>query len=82
MTVRMLETTKAKLGELAGHTRRSKSYLANDAIERYLDRELEIVAGIDRSMADMEAGKVIPHDQVMDDIDATIEAAAKARGHQ
>lgn len=75
----MRDSTKAKLTELAGHTSRSKSYLANDAIERYLDHELAIVAGIQRGVADMEAGRVVSHDQAMAEIDAAIDAAANGQ---
>lgn len=78
MTVRMRGSTKAKLAELAGHTRRSKSFLANDAIERYLDRELEIVAGIHRGLADAVAGRATPHDEAMRQIRQVIAQAQKA----
>ena len=72
LTVRMSPTTKAKLTALADRTDRSKSYLANDAIERYLERELNIVEGIERGLADMEAGRVVSHEQAMKQIRATI----------
>lgn len=75
LTVRMQASTKAKLDALAGHTRRSKSFLANEAIERYLDRELDIVAGIHRGLADMEAGRVVSHAQAMAEIDEAIDVA-------
>lgn len=71
----MSGTTKAKLEALADHTRRSKSFLANDAIERYLAHELEIVEGIQRGLDDMEAGRVVPHDEAMRQIRATIDRA-------
>jgi predicted transcriptional regulator len=72
MTVRMRESTKAKLETLADHTQRSKSFLANDAIERYLDHELAIVDGIERGLDDMRAGRVTSHDDAMKQIRATI----------
>lgn len=73
----MSGSTKAKLEALADRTDRSKSYLANHAIERYLERELEVVESIHRGLADMEAGRVVSHDQAMAEIDAVIEAAAE-----
>ena len=76
LTVRLPRELKDRLGELAELTRRSKSFLAGEAIAGYVERELEIVAGIERGLADMRAGRVVPHDQVMADIDATIEGAA------
>jgi len=65
LTVRMPASTKSKLAALAARTNRSKSYLVNDAIERYLERELEIVEGIEKGLADMKAGNVVHHDEAM-----------------
>ena len=65
LTVRMSISTKSKLATLAARTDRSKSYLANDAIERYLERELEVVEGIEKGLADMDAGRVVHHDEAM-----------------
>ena len=64
MTIRVSPQVKAKLGRLAANTRRSRSYLAAEAIENYVDRELESVEGIERGLADAEAGRIVPHDQV------------------
>ena len=73
MTIRVSPQVKAKLGRLADNTRRSRSYLAAEAIENYVDRELEIVEGIKRGLADAEAGRVVPHDEAMAEIYAVIE---------
>lgn len=82
MTVRLPTETKAKLAELSAHTRRTKSFLAADAIADYVERELAIVAGIKRGLADMEAGRVTPHDEVMAEIDGIIDAAERERSSQ
>ena len=42
-------------------------------------RELEIVAGIERGLNDMKAGRVVAHGDIMADIDATIEDATRAK---
>ena len=73
MTIRVSPEMKAKLGRLADSTRRSKSYLAAEAIEAYVDRELAIIDGIERGLADVEAGRVVPHDQAMAEVRAVIE---------
>lgn len=75
MSLRLSGTTKAKLGELAQHTRRTRSFLANEAITAYVERELAIVAGIQRGLADMQAGRVTPHKEAMRQIRATIARA-------
>ncbi len=50
--------------------------LAAEAVESYVNRELRIIEGIQRGLADMEAGRVTPHKEAMDRIDAAIEAAS------
>ncbi len=75
LTVRLPPELKDRLGELAERTRRTKSFLAWEAISGYVERELEIVAGIEHGLDDMKAGRVVPHEDVMADIDATIKKA-------
>ena len=76
MTVRLPEATKERLGRLAERTRRSRSFLAGEAIADYVERELAIIEGIERGVADMEAGRVVPHDEAMAQIrEKTIERA-------
>lgn len=74
MTFRVTPDLKEKLGRLAENTRRTKSYLAAEAVEAYVNRELEIIEGIQCGLADMEAGKVTSHKEAMDRIDEAIEA--------
>jgi predicted transcriptional regulator len=79
LTVRLPSELKDRLGKLAGRTRRTKSFLAGEAIAGYVERELEIVAGIERGLDDMKTGRVVPHEDVMADIDATIKKAGTKR---
>ncbi|TIQ22982.1 MAG: ribbon-helix-helix protein, CopG family [Mesorhizobium sp.] len=78
MTIRVSSETKLKLERIAAETRRSKSFLAAEAISAYVDRELG-VEGIKRGMADAAAGRVVPHDEAMAEIDAIIEASEARR---
>ena len=48
MTIRVSSEIKEKLSRLAHGTRRSKSYLAAEAVSAYVERELEIIEGIQR----------------------------------
>jgi len=77
MTIRMTPDLKEKLGRLAHTTRRTRSWLAAEAVAAYVDDELEIIEGIQRGLADMTAGRVIPHDKATDQLDAAIRAASK-----
>jgi len=78
VTVRLDSATKARLDELAQHTRRTKSFLAGEAITDYVERELAIIAGIERGLADMKAGRTTSHEAAKRRIRDTI-ANAKPR---
>ncbi len=65
LTIRVSSDTKEKLERIAADTRRSKSFLAAEAVTAYVDRELEIIDGIKRGLANMEAGRLVPHEEVM-----------------
>ena len=45
-----------RLDQLATATRRSKSFLASEAIERYLKEEEAFIASVRRGIADAEKG--------------------------
>jgi predicted transcriptional regulator len=79
LTIRLPQAVKDKLDQLALDTDRSKSYLAAEAVEHYVDRELAIVASIKRGLEDMKAGRTVPHEQVMRQIRATIDRARKKK---
>ena len=76
MTIRLDPQVKEKLGRLAEGTKRSKSFLAGEAVGAYVDRELAIIDGIQRGLADMEAGRVVPHEDAMAELQAVIDAAS------
>ena len=76
MTIRLDPQLKAKLGKLADGTRRSRSFLAAEAVETYVDRELAIIEGIERGLADVEAGRTVSHEDAMASLRQVIDAAA------
>jgi len=76
MTIRLDPQLKAKLGKLADGTRRSRSFLAAEAVETYVDRELAIIEGIERGLADVEAGRTVSHEDAMASLRRVIDAAA------
>lgn len=65
MTIRVTPDLKEKLGRLALSTRRSRSFLAVEAVEAYVERELQIIDSVQQGLADMEAGRVTTHEDVM-----------------
>jgi predicted transcriptional regulator len=50
---------KTHRGELAARTHRTESFRAGDAVAAYLERELEIIAGIECGAADVRAHQVL-----------------------
>lgn len=75
LSIRLAPALKRDLGRLARVTKRTKSFLAAEAVEAYVARELEIIEGIERGLADMRAGRVVPHEQVVTEMHQAIEAA-------
>jgi predicted transcriptional regulator len=75
MTIRLDPQVKEKLGRLAQDTKRSRSFLAGEAVGAYVDRELAIIDGIRRGLADMEAGRVVPHEDAVAELQTVIDAA-------
>ncbi len=51
------ETSK-RLDILASLTRRSKSFLANEAIERYLAEEEDFISSVKRGLLEADTGKL------------------------
>lgn len=74
LTIRISPDVKDKLSRLAQGTRRSRAFLASEAVEAYVDRELEIIDGIERGLADVAAGRTVTHDEAMAAVRAAIDA--------
>ncbi len=80
MTIRVTSALKARLGRLAQDTQQSPSDLAALAVSGYVDRELAVVAGIRRGLDDVEAGRVIGHDDAMRALHAAINKVGDKAG--
>lgn len=66
MTVRLTPEVRDKLDALARDTRRSKSYLASEAIESFVNLNMWQIARIKAALAEDEQGAPgVPHDEVM-----------------
>jgi predicted transcriptional regulator len=77
ITVRLPAAVKLGLGRLADRTKRTKSFLASEAIAGFVERELQIVEGIENGLADLRRGDIAEHAQAMAELDEAI--AAKPR---
>ena len=65
-TVRVDSGVKKRLERLAKSTGRSRSFLAAEAINEYLEVNEWQVAGIKRAIASLDRGEGIPNDSVKD----------------
>jgi predicted transcriptional regulator len=79
LTVRLSPQTRKQLGRLAAHTRRTRSFLAGEAITNFVERELAIVEGVKRGLDDMHAGRVVPHKAAMRRLRTTVRRVAKGK---
>jgi predicted transcriptional regulator len=65
-TVRVDAGVKRRLERLAKSTGRSRSFLAAEAINGYLEINEWQIAGIKRAIASLDRGEGIPHESVKD----------------
>jgi predicted transcriptional regulator len=79
VTIRLGADLREKLDRIARDTRRSRSVLVARAVAAFVDRELQVVDGIRRGLADAKAGRVVPHEEVVAESRAIIAAAKKAK---
>ena len=65
-SVRVESGIKKRLEKLAKSTGRSRSFLAAEALNGYLDLNEWQVAGIKQAMASLDRGEGVPHSEVKD----------------
>jgi predicted transcriptional regulator len=54
-----------KLEKLQAATKRSKSFLVGEALAAYADDELAFLESVEKGRADIRAGRIKTHDEVM-----------------
>ncbi|WP_439618439.1 CopG family ribbon-helix-helix protein [Shinella sp.] len=79
MTIRVSADLKEKLDRLATDTRRSRSFLAAEAVSAYVARELAIVDGVNQGLEDVRSGRTVSHEDAMSDLNSIIDAAERDR---
>jgi RHH-type transcriptional regulator, rel operon repressor / antitoxin RelB len=63
VTVRLEQAVADRLGELARSTRRSRSWLAAEAIAAYVETNAWQIAEIEAGLAELDAGLAIGEDE-------------------
>lgn len=64
LSIRLDAETKKRLDALAKRSKRSKSFLAAEAIAAYVEAEEWQLEQIQAGIADLDAGKVVAHEKV------------------
>ena len=64
LSIRLNSQTKAKLEALAKASRRSRSFLAAEAIENYIVAESWQLAEIEAGVKDLDANRTVDHEEV------------------
>lgn len=77
ISITIKDDAAKRLDDLAEHWDRSRSWIANEAIEQYLAHQAWMDAETEATIAAIDAGEeeLIPHEKVM----ADLEARQKAR---
>ena len=65
MSVRLPDEVEQQLGQLAQSTGRTKSWLANQAIQDYLAREAWQIAEVEAALREANAGDFVPEKEMM-----------------
>ena len=76
LTVPLEPEVDLQLARLAERTRRTPASLAAEAIAVHVARETEIIDAIHRGLADMKAGRLVPHDEAMAELDAVVDESS------
>jgi predicted transcriptional regulator len=77
LNVRLAPETLRKLDAVATATRRTRSFIANEALKAWIDREIALIEDLQIALEEGRAGKGIPHDKAMRQIDAAVERAKR-----
>jgi RHH-type transcriptional regulator, rel operon repressor / antitoxin RelB len=64
LSIRLDTETKRRLDFLAERSKRSRSFLAAEAIARYVDTEEWQLGEIQAGLADLEEGRAVSHEKV------------------
>jgi predicted transcriptional regulator len=79
LTVRLPPELKRRLGRLARSTKRTQSYLAGAAIADFVARESVHTQHIIEGLQDLNAGRVVPHEMILGEIEAILGSAKRRK---
>ena len=72
ITIRTKSNTVKKIGAIARAMDRSRNWVIEDALKQYIDQQAWYLEGIQQAQESLEAGKGIPHEELMAEISELI----------
>jgi predicted transcriptional regulator len=72
ITIRTDSELAAKVTALAAAMDRSRNWVIEAALREYVETQAWQIEGIREAMASLDNGEGIPHEQVMDELDALL----------
>lgn len=67
--LRLSPDAETGLARLAARLGRPAEAVASEAVERFVEEELATLDGIERALADMREGRIVPHERVMAEVE-------------
>ncbi|MGO8954670.1 MAG: CopG family transcriptional regulator [Rhodomicrobium sp.] len=77
LTIELDAEVRQKLARLSERTRQPAASLAAEAVACYVEHESRVLDGIASGLEDMKSGRLVSHDDAMDEVDAVIAAASR-----
>lgn len=77
ISIRIEAAAIDKLDTLARAQDRSRNWIVKEALQQYFDHQDWMIEAIKDGIRDADAGRTVPHDQVVAEVDALIETARK-----
>ncbi len=78
-SVNLDEATRDRLDRVARAYDRKRSWIITRAVQEYLDREEAFARAVEAGIEAADRGELIPHEEVMAEMDTLIEDLAKSR---
>lgn len=65
VTIRISDESKDRLERICEFTRRSKSFIAGEALEEYLSSKLWLMEALEEGIEDRRNGNLVSHDEIL-----------------
>ena len=78
ITIRTETETLSRISAIAKAMDRSRNWVVKEALEQYIDQHSWYIEGIQHAQKSLQAGRGVPHEEVMAEIAALIDAGSSA----